>query len=587
MKPTTPNSANPGSTNPGSSKNAKPVPSATDAKNQKVLEGHNFLKQIIEKDLEAGKIKDQVVTRFPPEPNGYLHLGHAKAICLNFGLAGEYKGRCHLRFDDTNPETEEVEYVESIKADVKWLGFDWNEHLYFASDYFQQLYDWAELLIKDNKAYVDSLNEEELRQYRGNFTTPGKESPYRGRTVEENLDLFRRMKAGEFADGQHVLRAKIDMQSPNMNMRDPLLYRIRKAHHHRTGDQWNIYPMYDYAHPLSDAIEKVTHSICTLEFQDHRPFYDWCVQNIPTGGEPHQYEFARMNMTYLVMSKRKLLQLVRENLVQGWDDPRMPTLSGIRRRGYTPESIHLFAKRIGVAKAESLIDFEILEACVRDHLDTVAHRAMAILNPIKVVIENLPEGHEEEIQTSTHPKNAELGKRSIFFTKEVYIDAADFMENPDSDFFRLAPGKEVRLRNAYVIKCKEVIKDARGAIKELRCDYDVATLGGKPTSDGRKVKGVVHWVSASKCIEAEVRIYGRLFAVPNPEDVPEGKDWKSNLNPDSLKVIKNAKLEWSLQSARPELRYQFERVGYFCVDARDSKPGALVFNLTVDLPSGH
>ncbi len=560
---------------------------AAKTENKVILEGHNFLKQIIEKDLEAKKNDGQVVTRFPPEPNGYLHLGHAKSICLNFGLAKDYNGRCHLRFDDTNPETEDVEYVESIKADVKWLGFDWNEHLYFASDYFQQLYDWAELLIKEGKAYVCSLKEEELRQYRGDFTTPGKDSPYRTRSVEENLDLFRRMKAGEFAEGEHVLRAKIDMKSSNMNMRDPLLYRIRKVKHHRTGDKWQIYPMYDYAHPLSDAIEKITHSICTLEFQDHRPFYDWLIQNVPTPGSPRQYEFARMNMTYLVMSKRKLLQMVKENLVMGWDDPRMPTISGIRRRGYTPTAIHAFAKRIGVAKAESLIDFEILESCVRDDLDASAHRAMAVLNPIKVVIENLPDGHLEEIQSSIHPKKAELGKRTLYFTKEVYIDAADFMENPDSDFFRLSPGKEVRLRNAYVIKCKEVIKDSSGKITELRCEYDIATLGGKPTSDGRKIKGVIHWVSTTKCLEAEVRIYGRLFKVPNPEETPEGKDFKSNLNPDSLKVIKNAKLELSLKNAQPDLRYQFERVGYFCMDSKDSKPDNLVFNMTVDLQSGH
>jgi glutaminyl-tRNA synthetase len=551
-------------------------------------EGPNFLKAIIEKDLESGKVQQgQVATRFPPEPNGYLHLGHAKSICLNFGLAEEYKGRCHLRFDDTNPETEEVEYVESIKADVKWLGFDWNEHLYFASDYFQQLYDWAELLIRENKAYVCSLSEEDLRKYRGDFTTPGKDSPYRTRSVEENLDLFRRMKKGEFEEGQHVLRAKIDMKSPNMNMRDPLLYRIRKAHHHRTGDQWNIYPMYDYAHPLSDAIEKITHSICTLEFQDHRPFYDWCIENLPTPGKPKQYEFARMNMTYLVMSKRKLLQLVKENLMTGWDDPRMPTISGIRRRGYRPEAIHAFAKRIGVAKAESVIEYDILESCVRDDLDAVAYRAMAVLNPIKVVIENLPDGHEEAIRTSAHPKKPEMGERTIYFSKEVYIDAADFMENPDADFFRLAPGKEVRLRNAYVIKCKEVIKDAQGNIKELRCDYDQATLGGKPTSDGRKVKGVIHWVSTNKCVDAEVRVYGRLFKVPDPENVPEGQDFKVNLNPNSLKVIKNAKLEMGMKDANHERRYQFERVGYFCLDSKDSKPGALVFNMTVELSSGH
>ena len=559
----------------------------TKAAPKAITEAPNFLKQIIEKDIEAKKIVDQVVTRFPPEPNGYLHLGHAKSITLNFSLAQEYNGRCHLRFDDTNPETEDVEYVESIKTDIKWLGFDWKQHLYFASDYFQQLYDWAVYLIKENKAYVCSLTEAELREYRGDFMKPGKDSPYRTRSIDENLDLFARMKSGEFADGQHVLRAKIDMKSPNMNMRDPLLYRIRKAHHHRTGDTWSIYPMYDYAHPLSDAIEKVTHSICTLEFQDHRPFYDWLIENVPTGGNPKQYEFARMNMTYLVMSKRKLLQLVKEKLVHGWDDPRMPTISGIRRRGYTPESIQLFAKRIGVAKAESLIEYDILEGCVRDHLDEVSHRAMAVLHPIKVVIENLPAGHKEEVFASIHPKNTELGKRKMFFTKELYIEASDFMENPSSDFFRLALGKEVRLRNAYVIKCKEVIKDSHGKITELRCDYDVATLGGKPTSDGRKIKGIVHWVSATECINAEVRIYGRLFSVADPEVAAEGKDFKSYLNPDSLKTITNAKLERSLADANLQTRYQFERVGYFCLDAKDSKPGALVFNLTVELATGH
>lgn len=559
------------------------APQTQQLHNKTPADAPNFLKQIIESDIKAGK--SQVITRFPPEPNGYLHLGHAKSICLNFGLAKDYSGRCHLRFDDTNPETEDVEYVESIKADVKWLGFDWGEHLYFASDYFQKLYDFAELLIKEGKAYVCSLNEEQLREYRGDFNRPGKNSPYRDRSVEENLDLFRRMKAGEFSEGQHVLRAKIDMQSPNMNMRDPLLYRIRKVKHHRTGNEWCIYPMYDYAHPLSDALEKITHSICTLEFQDHRPFYDWCIQNVPTGAEPHQYEFARMNMTYLVMSKRKLLQLVKEGLVSGWDDPRMPTISGIRRRGYTPESIQLFAKRIGVAKAESVIEYDILENCVREDLDAVAHRAMAVLDPIKVVIENYPENKEEEIESPIHPKKAEMGHRKLYFGKEVFIDRADFMENPTADFFRLAPGKEVRLRNAYVIKCKEVIKDASGNIKELRCDYDVATLGGKPTSDGRKVKGVIHWVSASKSIPAEVRIYGRLFKVASPEDVPAGKDFKDNLNPDSLQVIKTARLEWSLKEAKQDIRYQFERVGYFCLD-KDSKPNAPVYNRIADLAVG-
>ncbi len=549
------------------------------------VEAPNFLKQIIESDIKAGKNNGQVVTRFPPEPNGYLHLGHAKAICLNFGLANDYHGRCHLRFDDTNPETEDVEYVESIKADVKWLGFDWNEHLYFASDYFQQLYDWADHLISEGKAYVCSLNEDELREYRGDFKRPGKNSPYRERSASENLDLFRRMKTGEFSEGEHVLRAKIDMQSPNMNMRDPLLYRIRKVQHHRTGNEWCIYPMYDYAHPLSDAIEKITHSICTLEFQDHRPFYDWCIENLPTPGEPRQYEFARMNMTYLVMSKRKLLQLVKEKLVSGWDDPRMPTISGMRRRGYTPASIQLFAKRIGVSKAESIIEYDILENCVREDLDAVAHRAMAVLDPIKVVIENYPENSEEEIESPVHPKKAEMGSRKLIFSREVFIDRVDFMENPTPDFFRLAPGREVRLRNAYVIKCKDVIKDSQGKVTELRCDYDVATLGGKPTSDGRKVKAVIHWVSVTKSIPAEVRIYGRLFKVADPENVPEGKDFKENLNPESLTIIKTARLEWSLKEIQPGLRYQFERVGYFCLD-KDSQPSSLVLNRIVDLATG-
>ena len=549
------------------------------------LEAPNFLKQIIEKDIQSGKVKDGIVTRFPPEPNGYLHLGHAKSICLNFGLAQEYGGRCHLRFDDTNPETEEVEYVESIKADVQWLGFNWEDHLYFASDYFEQLYLWAEDLIKKGKAYVCSLNEDELRQFRGDFNRPGRNSPYRDRSVEENLDLFRRMRAGDFEEGTHVLRAKIDMESPNMNMRDPLLYRIRKTHHHRTGPLWCIYPMYDYAHPLSDAIEKVTHSICTLEFQDHRPFYDWCIENLPTGAQPKQYEFARMNMTYLVMSKRKLLQLVKEKYVSGWDDPRMPTISGMRRRGYTPDALRLFAKRIGVSKAESLIDYEILENCVREDLDEKAHRAMAVLNPIKVIIENIPPGHLEEIEASVHPKKPELGKRKLYFTKEVFIDSSDFVEDPPPDFFRLSPGKEVRLRNAYVIRCNSVKKDEDGKIREILCTYDPATLGGKPTSDGRKVKGVIHWVSAEKCIEAEIRLYGKLFRVEDPESVPEGEDFKSNLNPLSLEVLKNVKLEWSLGQARLDLRYQFERVGYFCLDSLDSQAQSLVFNRIVGLPS--
>lgn len=547
----------------------------------------NFLKQIIEKDIKENTHQGKVITRFPPEPNGYLHLGHAKAICLNFGLAADYSGRCHLRFDDTNPETEDVEYVESIKNDIKWLGFDWKNHLYFASDYFQQLYDWAVELIKADKAYVCSLSEEDLRKYRGDFNTPGKNSPYRNRSVEENLDLFARMRKGEFGEGSHVLRAKIDMSSPNMNMRDPLLYRIRKAKHHRTGDAWCIYPMYDFAHPLSDAIEHITHSVCTLEFQDHRPFYDWCIENVKTPAQPRQYEFARLNMTYLVMSKRKLLQLVKEGLVFGWDDPRMPTISGMRRRGYTPEALRSFAHRIGVSKAESLLDFDILENAVRDDLDERSHRAMAVLNPIKVTIQNLPADQKEELETSVHPKKPELGKRKLFFTKEIFIDDADFKENPEADFFRLAPGKEVRLRNAYVIKCNEIVKDISGKITELKCDYLPETKAGKPTADGRKIKGIVHWVSATECVDAEVRLYDRLFAVAHPEDVPEGKDWKGNLNANSLKVITNAKLEKSLMDARTGNRYQFERVGYFCLDEKDSTPGRMVFNMVVNLAGGH
>lgn len=547
------------------------------------VEGQNFLKQIVEKDIKNNTHGGQVVTRFPPEPNGYLHIGHAKSICLNFGLAKDYNGRCHLRFDDTNPATEDVEYVESIKADVKWLGFDWHENLFYASDYFQQLYDWAVYLIKENKAYVDSQTEEQVKESRGDFNRPGKESPYRNRTVAENLDLFERMKNGEFADGTHTLRAKIDMQSPNMNMRDPLLYRIKKVHHHNTGNKWSIYPMYDYAHPLSDAIEKITHSICTLEFQDHRPFYDWCIDNVPVPAKPRQYEFARLNMTYLVMSKRKLLQLVKEKLVSGWDDPRMPTISGIRRRGYTPEAMRNFAKRIGVAKAESLIDIEVLEDCVRDDLDRVAYRAMVVLDPIKVTITNYPVDKTEELMVSSHPKNEAYGKRKVYFASQVYIDRCDFMEKPDADFFRMAPGQQVRLRNAYVIRCDEVIKDATGKVTELKCSYDPVTLGGKPTADGKKIKGIIHWVSARHSVDAEIRLYGRLFKVPDPENVPEGKDFKSNLNPDSLAVIKTAKLELSLKDADITKKYQFERTGYFCLDSVDSKPGALVFNRIVEL----
>ena len=543
----------------------------------------NFLQQVIEKDLAAGTYGDRVVTRFPPEPNGYLHVGHSKSICLNFGLAADFKGKCHLRFDDTNPETEDTEYVESIQQDIRWLGFDWGDNLFYASDYFEKIYEIAEKLIRDGKAYVCSLNEEQVRQYRGDFTHPGQNSPYRDRSVEENLRLFREMRAGKFAEGECTLRAKIDMHSPNMNMRDPLLYRIKKVPHHRTGDKWCIYPMYDYAHPLSDAIEDITHSICTLEFQDHRPFYDWCVENSGLKGKPRQYEFARLNLSYTVMSKRKLLQLVKEKLVSGWDDPRMPTISGFRRRGYRPEAIRNFAKRIGVAKAESIIDIEIFEASVKEDLDLVAHRAMAVLEPIKVVIENYPTDKAEEIKAPVHPKKPELGERTLTFCKEVYIDQKDFMENPPPDFHRLAPGGQVRLRNAYVITCKSVQKNAEGKVVELRCEYDPVTLGGKPTADGKKVKGIIHWVSARHCIEAEVRVYGRLFQVADPDNVPEGQTFKVHLNPHSLKIIQNAKLEPSLKAANLETRYQFERTGYFCLDTRESTTQHMVFNMVVEL----
>lgn len=552
-------------------------------KSQPPLPAANFLQQIIEKDIANNTYGGRVVTRFPPEPNGYLHIGHAKSICLNFGLAEEFGGKCHLRFDDTNPETEETEYVDSIQEDVRWLGFDWGKNIFYASDYFDKLYEIAENLIRAGKAYVCSLNEDQVREYRGDFNTPGKDSPYRNRSAEENLDLFRRMRKGEFEEGACTLRAKIDMRAPNMNMRDPLLYRIKKVPHHRTGDKWCIYPMYDYAHPLSDAIEDITHSICTLEFQDHRPFYDWCVENSDLQGKPKQYEFARLNMTYTVMSKRKLLQLVKEGLVSGWNDPRMPTLSGLRRRGYTPAALRLFAKRIGVAKAESLIDIEILEGCVREDLDQVSHRAMAVLKPVKVVIENYPTDKEEVIEAPIHPKNHDLGHRKLTFTKEVFIDANDFMENPPADFHRLAPGRQVRLRNAYVITCKSVIKDGQGNIQELRCEYDPVTLGGKPTADGKKVKGIIHWVSAKHSFPAEVRIYGRLCKVADPEVVPEGKDFKVNLNPESLTIIKDARLEPSLKEARKDLRYQFERTGYFCLDSVDAKAEKPVFNMIVSL----
>ncbi|NOJ98450.1 glutamine--tRNA ligase/YqeY domain fusion protein [Corallococcus coralloides] len=543
-------------------------------------QGLNFLQEVVEEDRRTGKHGGRVHTRFPPEPNGYLHIGHAKAIVLNFGLAQQYGGKCNLRLDDTNPLTEDTDYVESIQRDVRWLGFDWDDRRFFASDYFDRLYAFAEQLISQGQAYVCSLSPEEISQYRGNFTTPGKDSPYRTRTVEENLDLFRRMKAGEFPDGKHTLRAKIDMASSNPVLRDPPIYRIRHAHHHRTGDKWCIYPLYDFAHCLSDAIEGITHSVCTLEFENRRVLYDWIVDALIKGDRPYQYEFARLNLTYAVMSKRKLLQLVQEKRVSGWDDPRMLTISGLRRRGYTPASLRDFAKRIGVSKSDSLIDMGVLELSIRDDLNETAPRAMAVLRPLKVVLENYPEGQTEELETANHPKREDMGTRKVPFMRELYIEADDFQEVPEKGFFRLAPGKEVRLRSAYFIKCEKVIKDAAGNITELRCTYDPATRGGD-SPDGRKVKGTLHWVPGNAPV-AQVRLFDRLFSVEAP-DKDETKDFKEFLNPNSLETLSNARVEPMLADAKPGDRFQFERLGYFCADAVDSKPGAPVFNRTVTL----
>jgi glutaminyl-tRNA synthetase len=542
-------------------------------------QGLNFIQAIIEEDLRTGKHGGRVHTRFPPEPNGYLHIGHAKAICLGFGLAQQYGGKCNLRMDDTNPTTEETEFVESIKGDVRWLGFDWEERLYFASDYFEQLYRFAEQLILKGKAYVDDLSVEEARKQRGDFTRPGVDSPFRTRSVEENLDLFRRMRAGEFKDGERTLRAKIDMQSTNPNLRDPAIYRIRHAHHHRTGDAWCIYPLYDFAHCLSDAIERVTHSICTLEFENRRALYDWIVDQLIEGDRPYQYEMSRLNLTYTVMSKRKLKELVTEGRVSGWDDPRMLTISGLRRRGYTPASMREFARRVGVTKNESWTDMGVLEQCVREDLDLNAPRAMAVLRPLKVVLENYPEGQVEELELANHPKRPELGSRKVAFRRELFIEAEDFQEAPQKGFFRLAPGKEVRLRGAYFITCKEVVKDAAGRVVELRCSYDPATRGGD-APDGRKVKGTLHWV-AGDAPRVEVRVYDRLFNAEQP-DREEG-DFRQFLNPASLEVLPEARVEASLASAPTESHYQFERLGYFTLDAKDSKPGRPVFNRTVTL----
>ncbi len=540
----------------------------------------NFIREIIDEDIKTGKFGGRVHTRFPPEPNGYLHIGHAKSICLNFGLAETYNGKTNLRFDDTNPTKEEQEYIDSIIGDVRWLGFDWQDRLFYASDYFEQLYQWAVQLIKAGKAYVDDLNAEQMREYRGTLTQPGKESPHRNRSVEENLDLFERMRKGEFPDGTRVLRAKIDMASPNLNLRDPVLYRILHAHHPRTGDKWCIYPMYDYAHGQSDSIEGITHSICTLEFEDHRPLYDWVLDQLGIY-HPQQIEFARLNLNYTVLSKRKLIRLVQEGHVKGWDDPRMPSISGLRRRGFTPESIRNFCELLGVAKSNSIAEIGMLEYCVRQDLNKKALRVMAVLKPLKVVLTNYPEGQVEELDAINNPEDPNAGSRKVPFSRELYIEQDDFMENPPSKFYRLSPGREVRLRYGFFIKCEEVIKDAQGNIVELRCTYDPATRGGD-APDGRKVKATIHWVSAAQALNAEVRLYNHLFDRANPNDDSEGKDFTAYINPNSLEVLQSAKVEPSLAGAEAGSRYQFERLGYFCVDP-DSTADKLVFNRTVTL----
>jgi glutaminyl-tRNA synthetase len=540
----------------------------------------NFIRQIINTDLKDNKNNGKVATRFPPEPNGYLHIGHAKSICLNFGIATEFKGNCNLRFDDTNPEKENIEYMESIERDVKWLGFEW-AGLHHASDYFEQLYDYAVQLIEQGQAYVDSLSAEQIRLYRGTLTEPGKESPDRSHTIAENLDLFQRMRAGEFADGQYVLRAKIDMASPNINMRDPAIYRIRRVHHHRTGDAWCIYPMYDYTHCISDAIEGITHSLCTLEFEDHRPLYDWVLEQLQTPCHPQQIEFARLQLEYTIVSKRKLNQLVMEKHVYGWDDPRMPTIAGLRRAGFTPKAIRDFCERIGVTKQNSWIEMGVLEYCIREDLNENALRAMAVLQPLRVVIDNYPEDQIEELEISNHPQKPELGKRKVPFTKVILIEQDDFAEIPPPKFKRLVAGEEVRLRGSYVIRCHEVIKNTEGVIIELRCTYDADTLGKNP--EGRKVKGVIHWVSEQQSHPAEVRLYDRLFKVPNPDNE---ENFLNAINTNSLEVLTNCRVEASLLDAQPENRFQFERTGYFCLDAIDSVNGKLVFNRTVTLREG-
>ncbi len=543
----------------------------------------NFIQTLINEDLKANKNEGRVHTRFPPEPNGYLHIGHAKAIIIDFGMAQRFNGLCNLRFDDTNPTKEETEYVDSIMNDVRWLGFDWENRLFFASDYFESLYNFAEELIRNGKAYVCDLNIDEIREYRGTLTQPGQESPYRQRSVEENLDLFQRMRAGEFPDGSRVLRAKIDMASPNLNMRDPVIYRIRRAHHHRTGDKWCIYPMYDFQHPLSDAIEGITHSLCSLEYEDHRPLYDWFVQNVSAPHQPRQIEFARLNLTYTIMSKRKLIELVKNEYVSGWDDPRMPTISGLRRRGYTAGAIRDFCDRIGVAKRDSVVDIALLEHCIREELNLTAPRVMAVLHPLKIIIDNYPEGQVEWLEAENNPEKPETGSRKIPFSRVLYIEQEDFMEDPPKKFFRLAPDREIRLKNAYIIKCERVVKDeATGVIIELHCSYDPESHSGGATS-GRKIKGTSHWVSAAQAIKAEVRLYEHLFLNENPDNEEEGLDYKSKLNPNSVEILKSCLVEPSLAGAEPESRYQFMRQGYFYLDPVDTAENKLVFNRIVSL----
>ena len=552
-----------------SDKNSTPSP-ATD-----------FIRNIISGDLDSGK-HQHIVTRFPPEPNGQLHIGHAKSICLNFGVANDFDGKCFMRFDDTNPVKEDDEYVEGILRDVRWLGFDWGERLTHASDYFEQLYLFAEELIKKGKAYVESQNADEIRELRGTLTEPGKNSPFRERSVGDNLTLFRKMRGGEFEDGTHVLRAKIDMASPNINLRDPVLYRIRKISHQRTADQWCIYPLYDFTHGLSDALEGVTHSLCTLEFEDHRPLYEWILAEVSAPCLPRQIEFSRLNLRYTVLSKRRLIQLVEEGHVNGWDDPRMLTLSGLRRRGYPPSAIRLFCKRIGISKSENNIEMSVLEDSAREELDKTAPRAMAVLRPLKVVITNYPEDKTEEFEPSRHPKNPEMGTRKVPFTREIYIDQDDFREDPPPKYFRLAPGKEVRLRFAYVIRCEEVIYDSSGKVIELHCTYDQATRSGAK-AEGRKVKGIIHWVSIQHSVPVEVRLYDRLFVNPSPGSDDPGGNFLNDLNPDSIETVTSCRVEPGLLKAKPADVYQFERVGYFCVDSKESRPEALVFNRTVTL----